>query len=261
MMMGEPVPDTHAKEAPSLLRVFTLVKLFDKLEYAEAMLRGHLYMNSLRFFREYPDAEGELRGDRYEGVSHVFQPAQLSELRFGNVVVPAKDLAGPVLLHQEGLSDWNVFCMFAVTNDGLLNATISPNTLGELKKAMQIHEHCFGLGAHAVLLTNPNAFLDRCAVALGRLGRTWARNLVEYYDETSFHGSFQSDDVPFKKRLRFRSQREYRLAVEAEPGSMEAITLEIGDISDIAQITTPDWINENFTLALPDGSSTAGPNA
>jgi hypothetical protein len=231
-------------------RVFTLIKLFEKREYAEAMLRGHLHMNSLRFFREYRDANGDERRDAYEGVGTILQPSKLSALRYRNVVIPAKELAAPVLIHPENYSDWNVFCMFAVTNDGLLNEAISPSTLNELKKAMQIHEQCYGLGQHAVLLTDCNAFLTRAGVAFGRLGRGWRRNLVQYYDETAFHGTFDEDDVPFRKPKRFRAQREYRFAVQAEPGSSEHLEVELGDLSDIAQITTPAWINANLTLEL-----------
>jgi hypothetical protein len=237
-----------------MLRVFTLVKLFDRVEHAEAMIRGHLHMKCLRFFREYTDADGELRGDRYEGVGAIFQPSQLGELRLGDIVIPAKDLAGPILIRPDH-RNWHVFCTFAVTNDGLLGEKVSADSLSQLKKAMQIHEECFGLGKHAVLLTQPNTFLERVGDALGRLGRSWKRNLVEYYDDASFHGYFPPDDVPFRKRARFRLQREYRFAVEADPDSDEPLTLDVGDLSDVALLTNPDWINANITLSLPDGST------
>ena len=50
---------------------------------------------------------------------------------------------------------------------------------------------------------------------------------------------------------------EYRVAVERQAPSTEPYTLSVGDLSDIAVVTTPEEVNRELKLTLPDGS-TAG---
>jgi hypothetical protein len=146
-----------------------------------------LHINTLEYFREYRDSAGELRGDAYEGVSGILQPSELSEITIGGHAI--KDLAAPLLFHPEQFGAWNLFCMYAVSNAGL-SETISAENILEMKRGLQIHEHCFGLGAHLVLFTNPRTFLERTKAALERSGRPCRMDRVEYYDEKTFHVFF-----------------------------------------------------------------------
>ena len=237
-----------------MVRVFTFLKLFEQFEHAKSMLEGRLRMNTLEYFREYRDVEGELRGDPYEGVHGILQPSQLSEITFDGHTIQAKDLAAPILIHPTHVGAWNIFCMYAVSNAGL-SEKVSADTLAELKKGLQIHEHCFGLGTHCVILTKPQEFLSRVRSALKAMGRGYRMKLVEYYDETSFHGFFPEEEVPFRKRLRFQTQREYRVVMSNASDAAGALTLNVGDLSDIAKITTPSQFNADLRLELPDGSS------
>jgi hypothetical protein len=66
---------------------------------------------------------------------------------------------------------------------------------------------------------------------------------------------FEPKDVPFRKRQRFQAQREYRIAIARNLDAPFPLTLEVGDLSDIAKLTTPSEFNETLRIELPDGTS------
>ena len=154
-------------------------------------------MNAVRHFHEYRDDNGILRGDEYEGVTGIWQPSQLSEVTIRDIPIPAADLAGPILMHRQDHLDWHVLCLYALTNKGFENG-VSFDTLGDLKRAIQLNEKCIGFGPHAVLVTKPQQFLARARGALKKLNCTWRMNLVDYYDETTFTANSPT--------VRFRSE-------------------------------------------------------
>lgn len=96
---------------------------------------------------------------------------------------------------------------------------------------------------------------ERAKAALKQLGRPCRMDRVEYYDEKTFHGFFELQDVPFRKRLKFQPQREYRIAIAGNLDAPGPFTLEVGDLSDIAKLTTPSEFNERLRIELPDGTS------
>ncbi|HZL70195.1 MAG TPA: hypothetical protein VFC29_23010, partial [Candidatus Limnocylindrales bacterium] len=150
--------------------------------------------------------------------------------------------------------DWHVFCLYALTNKGFENG-VSFDTLGDLKRTIQLNEKCFGFGPHAVLVTKPQQFLARARGALEKLNCTWRMNLVDYYDETTFHGEFADSDVPFRKRRRYELQREYRIAFQPDETPTGPFTLDVGDLSDVTTTIPTDKFNEALSVSLPDGTS------
>jgi hypothetical protein len=234
--------------------VYTFLKVVEKVEYAEQFRRGLLHMNTVRYFREYQDDNGILRGDEYEGVTGIWQPSQFSKVIIRGIPVPATELARPILMHTEGHLDWHVFCLYALSNKGYENGA-SFETLGDLNRAIQLNEKCFGLGPLVVLVTKPQEFLARVRVALEKLNCNWRINLIEYYDETTFHGEFADRDVPFRKRRRYEAQREYRIAFQPSEMPSGPFTLDVGDLSDATTTMPTDKLNEVLSVSLPDGTS------
>lgn len=58
--------------------VYTLIKFASEEQHCLELQSGLLYMNRLKTFRNYRDADGLLRGDPYEGVVAIFQPDQVN---------------------------------------------------------------------------------------------------------------------------------------------------------------------------------------
>jgi hypothetical protein len=107
-----------------------------------------------------------------------------------------------------------------------------PDEAKELQRQLKIDERCFKFGKFAVI-TSAVPFINRLEKALKSEGYKARKGLVKYYDEEVFHGEIPVNEIPFKKQKRFSYQREFRLCVDTGIKQDSAITINIGDISDI----------------------------
>lgn len=232
--------------------IFAFVKLFENRAYAEAFINGKLFMNTIRYFKEYKDESGELRGDEYEGIIALYQPDKIGEIKIGEHTISASDLAAPIVVHGNYLLDHNVFCIYSLNTRG--HDTVSAETLSEFKRTIELHESCFGLGKFCVAILNASEFIKRCTLAIEKLNLYGSLGLVDYFDEHEFHGSMPESRLGYQKRSLFSRQREYRIKIDLMRSIPESYTLDIGDLSDIAVITTPREFNEKLELKLPDSN-------
>ncbi|MGK3369204.1 hypothetical protein [Citrobacter youngae] len=232
--------------------IFALVKLFDRKEYAEDFLKGRLFMNTIQSFKEYKDESGELRGDEYEGIAALYQPRKIGEIKFGEIIIPATQLAAPIVVHSNDLLKHNVFCIYSLNSRGY--NTVSAETLSDFKRTLELHRSCFGLGQFCVVILNASQFIERCKSAIEAQNFDGQLGLVDYFNENEFHGNMPEDNLGFQKRSLFAHQREFRIKVKTNIPEPSPYFLEIGDLDDIAIITTPKEFNENLELRLPDGT-------
>lgn len=233
--------------------IFSFVKLFEKKSYAEDFLNGKLFMNTIRSFKEYNDESGELRGDKYEGIVALYQPEKLGEIRFGEHIITASNLAAPIVLHGNHLLNHNVFCIYSINSRG--HDTVSAETLSEFKRTLELHESCFGLGKYCVVILNASQFIERCKFAIEMLNVNGNLGLVDYFKEHEFHGNMPEGKLGYQKRSIFSHQREFRIKVDLNRIESSPYVFEIGDLSDIAAITTSKEFNDQLKLKLPDGSN------
>jgi len=232
--------------------IFAFVKLFENKEYAEAFVNGKLFMNTIRSFKEYKDQSGELRGDEYEGIVALYQPEKLREIKIGEITVSALDLAAPIVVQGNYLLDHNVFCIYSLNSRG--HERVSAETLSDFKRTLELHESCFGLGKFCVVILNASLFIERCTSAIKRHNFNGSLGPVDYFNEHEFHGCMPEDKLGFQKRSLFSHQREYRVKIDTNNPEAGPIFLDVGDLSDIAVITTTKEFNEKLELKLPDGS-------
>lgn len=235
-----------------MVTIFSFVKLFEDKGYAESFVNGKLFMNTIRSFKEYKDKSGELRGDEYEGIIALYQPEKLGEIKIGEHTIPASDLAAPIVLHGNHLLNHNVFCIYSLNSRG--HDTVSAETLSDFKRTLELHESCFGLGKYCVVILNASRFIERCQAAIQKLNVNGNFGLVDYFDEHEFHGNMPEDKLGYQKRSLFSHQREYRVKIDLNRQESSPYVLEVGDLSDIAVITTPKEFNAQLELKLPDGS-------
>ncbi|MGC4094901.1 MAG: hypothetical protein QM756_44685 [Polyangiaceae bacterium] len=229
-------------------RIWTLLRLFDKVEYAEQFRAGKLRLHKLKFFREYLDSNGELRGDPWEGTCAVIQPSQFSEMKIGDKTIRGDQLLEPIRIAAEFQLSWSLQCFYALTNAGFEAGNF--DSLEQLRELFLIHQRCYGLGASLAYLVRPQEFMRRFHKAIRAAGHKYARNLVTYYDANTFHGEFRLDEVPFRKRQEFSHQREYRFSVYSTDADPDPLLLDVGDLSDICKITTPDEFNRDLKISI-----------
>jgi len=110
----------------------------------------------------------------------------------------------------------NIFCMYA---------------LRSASGSFPVHEKNYKFGDHALILTNPQEFINRLSVKLNTESFRPEANLVEYYDDT-----YIGKVGPFRKPDRLAYQSEWRLVCYDGPG--KAREIRIGSIEDIS-ITMP----------------------
>lgn len=232
--------------------IYSLIKIVEKKSYAEDFVAGKLYMNPIWQFREYKDENGELRGDPYEGLMGWYQPKDGLQVTIGDVTIPVEDIAEPIAIQSNSVLNMNAFCMYTMNSKGF--STVSADMLQDFKKTLTIHEHCFGLGNICISITHVTQFLDRVNSAIRSARINGRHGMVEYFDEKTFHGNFDSKLPGFHKRSIYSVQKEFRIIVEKYEKKAKPFVLEVGDLSDIAIMSTPEEFNRKLRIELPDGS-------
>lgn len=229
-------------------RIFTLARTFSEKAHAVAFLRGSIRMQTVEYFRNCEHTDKALRGDAYEGLSALFQPKNISELVIGGVVLPPTALAGPMTFHSERVKHWHVFCLHAIghTPDDPQDF----DSIEAMRRSILLHEDTTRFGKHVVYLKQPNVFLHRVHDALRALGYASRSKLVSYYDELLFTGWSSDADAPFKKSKRFAYQKEYRIVAKTPAKVSTPLVVEIGDLSDVAELTTAEKFNDSISLSV-----------
>lgn len=219
-------------------RVFLNIKVCTEEVFRERFLDGHLYMNSLGYFRRYEEGATANIADRHEGTSMLLQPGQFTMtinsdgIPGGQFTIPAEDLAGPVVIQNNQYDLLNVLCVYALSERG--HAFGSEEDFERFVDAQMMSFEVGGLGGYAAIVVDTKTFQERVLRAVREQGFKGAAGLVEYYDPTSFHGEFEDVQAVLSKRVEYSHQREYRYVLDRGVGVEEPYTLEVGSLRDIA---------------------------
>lgn len=232
--------------------VLFLVKFFkaDKAEHADAFIAGKLFMNRLSYFRDIERA-GE-RADRHEATAMWLQPHHLS-ITFENhpqLNIGPQDLASPISVTFDSHDDLHIFCMSAMQTDFEFvdgKFDLPEDDVRKLKDQLEFSDRCLSLGDIAVVV-RVDEFINRFKRAVNKRGLRFATGLVEYYDPETFHGKFTVEEVPFRKRLEFSHEREFRIVIDSRTTGRDALEVEIGDISDISARMPSASLNKQFEV-------------
>lgn len=195
------------------------IKLFLKLGSEENILdlfeNGTIYMNTIEYFRKVED--GELRGDKYEGVSRIINslPGIIKikgierEFNFINAHVRER--------HSEVLG--NIYSLYAISSKGF------PNPLD-----YKFDKRNLRFGTHGLMIKDLPLFFERIENELTKNNYMFHHGLVDYYNKDEVNRKI----TLFEKPLEFEYQKEFRFYVEND--KIEPIKIQIGSMKDYAAV-------------------------
>ena len=205
-----------------------LFKFFSREEYRDDFFKGHLYFNSLNYFRKADASDVFRQHDPYE-CCNIFQPNSI-KVSLGHLEL--NDLAEPVsICGNDDVLKSNIMSFSTIRVD--LQKKYA--SLEDLKRDVLFSEKMINYGEHAVAIPHMELFVERLEKAALKNGFDLFKGPVNCYD-------FSKDNVldgfpknAFRKRSEFSYQREFRFLLRKKDAVDEYVTLEIGDLSDVAQ--------------------------
>jgi hypothetical protein len=201
----------------------TLAK-FGQLEHLQQLQTdGLLYMNPLRCFWKIEDEE--LRGDPADGIAELHK-GDRGEARFVEYPeVVLKLNSWTLRIPPPNADEINVYCMYA---------------LRPLHGSFPVDARNDRFGGHALVLLEPQRFIDAVHDALQRDGIRHCAGLVEYYDD-----DFKGEVGPFKKSHRFRYQSEWRLVCYG--GNGDVMKVSVGSLADYSVLMPFGDVNDQVS--------------
>ena len=219
-------------------RIKALFRIFKNEHYRDDFKAGHLYFNTLEYFKNIEDTQEFCIADKCEGAIGFFQPDKIKMRLAGIDII---DLAGPVIISEADLNYCNVLCMTSI-NDGLLDIN-KKYTLEEIRTKSFFSDKTVSMGDFAICIINTSEFIQRIETVAKKCRYKLIQGLVEYYDSQSFSGNFEYPNNLFYKRNEFSYQREYRIVLEKIASEKNPIILDVGDISSICMDVHTQEIN------------------
>jgi hypothetical protein len=234
------------------------IKFFQQEGWADDFIKGRIYLNRLSYFKKIEalyDDDG--RPDANEAVAMWLQPDSVRMTfnfpAFGSIEITEKDLAAPTSMSFEYHDHLHVLCLHAIYTLGLQTVgdklLLEEGQINELHKQIRIDPRCFRFGRFAVIIA-ARPFIETIDKIMRQQGRPMARDLVNYYDDTTFHGKIPGERIPFYKQKRFQYQREYRIAVALKLLGTEPLIVDIGDISHFCGKASSHKLNDLLEVKL-----------
>lgn len=220
--------------------IHLLSKIFQKKEYMNDFLDGKLYMNCLGFFKKVEDTESK-KFDSKEAVRSYLQPDDLKiVIEYEDIIINLdnKDLAGPLIIQDNEYNNLKIICFYS--------PFIDYSNLVDSQKNLKITNKMKNdFGEHVILIRDFIEFSQRleAAIKINENISTFTYKKVDYFPDT-FHGSFDAEDIPFKKHEEFSFQKEFRIVARTIQHDENPFILNLGDLRDICLPCTVEQFNE-----------------
>ena len=170
----------------------------------------------------------------------------------GSANISPKDLAGPMSITYTVHDSLYIFCMYAIytadftAKEGRIE--YNKQQAPELKRQLEVDERCLKFGPFAVIVPAV-PFLETVKSQLLRQGYQGKGRLVDYYDDSIYHGEIPEADIPFMKQIRFSYQNEFRIAITPRIIGTGPLSINIGPISNIAARVESSKLNSLLNIA------------
>lgn len=191
---------------------------FGKKEHMQLLLQGEIYMRRLSYYRS--EELSDQRKDHNEGVirrdKSVINEFKLKDNKItinGDCVIEERNSA---------IDSMFIYCLFGPEID----------FSQERNFKVYLDEGILdGFGDYALLIQEPQIFIERLILSFEKEDLIWDKGFVKYID----YGNTFGEIGPFKKDLFYKPQCEYRFGAFKE-SDCDFQIFKIGSISDIAFI-------------------------
>ena len=191
------------------------IKFGEEEHITDLFNNGTIYMNSVQHFRKFED--GQLRGDKYEGVSSIKNYPQ------GTYEIPSMNIEGEYVSLQLRESFevvlGNIFSLYCISSKGWDNPL-----------DFQIDERVKKFGSHCLIVKKNDLFLKLIEHKLRDLQIKYTHDFVEYYNKNDVNREINL----FEKPNDFEYQKEFR--IYADTKSDKPLIFNIGSLKGIAEI-------------------------
>lgn len=229
------------------------VKVFSKEEYRNDFLNGKIFMNTIKFFKEYEDVHDGNVGDKHEAVGGWFQPPGMRIVIKPEgaepITITEEDLAGPIVMRMNKHDTINVFCITYLHSHGIgLDDPVDDETFEKLQGYFTVPDDLVNLGEYAVVIPKTQPFLEKIRNAATKLisekqALSFRAEKVTYYDKNSSLSLTNPDDAVFHKQKDYEHQSEFRVCLDRGSNVAEPFILEVGDLDGIALPCLTNEIN------------------
>lgn len=189
-------------------------------QYVDSFLEdGLLYMNNIKFFREYEDTN--VRGDRHEGLAATLR-ADKTSITYGTLDI--NSLVGKIDIRHDVTDKINIYSMTMIRYIDIKEA---------LNCELKLSDDFTTFGDACILITGDNIsiFFERLEQALEEAGiKEWSGKKVEYFSRQNYHGEMNI----FQKFDEYKWQFEWRIGLKQDFD--DAYKLELGCLKDIAEV-------------------------
>ena len=212
-----------------------LVKFFEKEEeYARAFIKGELYLNPVKYFREHSDLG---RQDADEGQPRV----NIEKITLEGTDFPiAKDKPLPRFTF-EGIESVNILCF---SNFKLENGYFGDLNLDKAQR------HLDEFGRFLVAIQNIDMFKYSIFRACIKFNYYCIHDFVQYYDSSkgdnhmwmATRSSYEPLRILMPKDKKHEWQKEYRFVIDRQINTVSPLVLDIGNIEDFVLFLDIDKI-------------------
>ena len=201
------------------------IKFGSEKNILDLYTNGTVFLNTIQYFRNIED--GELRGDKYEGVSEIINSLpgtfkiKESEQEFRYEKVHLRKSFKEIL--------GNIYSLYAISNKGFQNY-----------QDFKINERVNEFGSHCLLI-DPKSFIDQMEKTFNKLGYSYSHGFVDYYDKEKICREISLFEKPFE----FEYQKEFRFFLKNE--KIEPVKIQIDSLENCSELFKTKDI---FTLQL-----------
>lgn len=220
-----------------------LIRFMDERYVDSFVNEGLLYMNNIRFFREYEGADLALRGDSNEGLIASYLPQSTTLELNGHIL---EDLVGKVDFRAVHHDDTNIYCMTILSDKDILDA-------GQTGLYLSNEFSKFGNKAVFIGGNNITTFFNRVKKSIESNSSLYSAEdefivgkKITYVERMEHHSRLSI----FNKFSEYSWQFEWRLALK-QKNATGPLELRIGSLSDIVHISdTKSLIETPFKLQV-----------
>jgi hypothetical protein len=208
-------------------KVLALFK-FGKREHIDQFVHeGHIYMNSLKYFKTL---EGDLlRTDKHEGASYSLQAdGAILRMEHNGKWVDVATIRDQIISSDGNEHLTKVFCMHVLL-ESASKSLVDPRN--------------FEFGDTFVILKDGDEFLRRVHATAKKENIVLKQGCVEYVDKAKYNGAMGV----FRKFSEFKYQSEFRFSAVTEKDT--PFSLRIGDISDISKVGPLAELNKRIKIS------------